>query len=96
LFLTGSAENRELRNNKGLQSMVHMFKESHLELLCPGCKKEHNGSNGGNNSNSNHNGSNGNNCWKPEFWNYEHYKTMICDCGYKIFFKTEHFHSGHY
>lgn len=34
--------------------------------------------------------------WKPEFWKHDHYKTLKCDCGYKVFIKTEHLDSGHY
>ncbi|MBN2052934.1 hypothetical protein JW756_05495 [Candidatus Woesearchaeota archaeon] len=58
---------------------MHMFRSSHLELVCPSCRKEHNGN------------------WEPEFWKHEHYQTCTCPhCDYKIFFKTERMHSGHY
>ncbi|KYK26234.1 hypothetical protein AYK26_05495 [Euryarchaeota archaeon SM23-78] len=63
--------------------MVHMFRAPHLELVCPLCKTQHNGNNG-------------NGGWKPEFWKHDHYKTLLCDCGYKIFLKTEVLNSGHY
>jgi hypothetical protein len=36
------------------------------------------------------------NDWKPQFWRHTHYKTRTCDCGYKVFIRTEIFHSGHY
>nr|MCK4929696.1 hypothetical protein [Nanoarchaeota archaeon] len=57
-----------------------MFRAPHLELVCPSCRKEHNG-NGG---------------WKPEFWKEFHYKTCTCECGYKISIPTKELHSGHY
>jgi transposase-like protein len=34
--------------------------------------------------------------WKAEFWKHQHYKTLNCDCGYKISIPTDKHHSGHY
>ena len=34
--------------------------------------------------------------WFSEWWKHNHYMTALCDCGYKIHRKTDHFHSGHH
>jgi len=34
--------------------------------------------------------------WAPEFSKHTHYKTLTCDCGYKISIRTKQFNSGHY
>ncbi|HLD05295.1 MAG TPA: hypothetical protein VJG90_06265 [Candidatus Nanoarchaeia archaeon] len=34
--------------------------------------------------------------WKPQFHLEMHYKTLTCDCGYKVFKKLSTLSSGHY
>jgi hypothetical protein len=33
--------------------------------------------------------------WFSEWWKYDHYQTFTCQCGYKIFLRTEESRSGH-
>ena len=52
-----------------------------METVCPSCRKQPKAP------------------WKSE-WDahgnlHDHYESKNCDCGYKIFRKTDHFHSGH-